>query len=361
MERLIYILFDFGYALIFGILGLVTLLLQTSHESGMESYRRARTSLGTGLLIISGYCIVRLIDPQHHIEYQDFWILVTINLVFSWLTYLTLLFLMESPRYLTRSFYIDGAIPVGLIILTGTAGMFFPGAQNAIRSLLGGIFCVKCAWMFYICMKEYKKCLTELNNYYGNNGPDIKWIQSLMWVCLYLSITTIISFYYTEIHLVYYLTIPVIYAYMVFKIVNFAPKKIDNIRQKNRLLVEKPQEPVTKKYTDIPEKVAPLVRKWVENKGYCKSDMTIKDVAAEMGTNHNYLSQYINNALGMTFQQWLNTLRIEESKKILLSDKNMSIEEVGAAVGIPQSYNFSKWFKNITEMTPFRYRKEYSR
>ena len=89
--------------------------------------------------------------------------------------------------------------------------------------------------------------------------------------------------------------------------------------------------------------------------------MTIKDVAAEMGTNHNYLSQYINNALGMTFQQWLNTLRIEESKKILLLDRNLSIEEVGAAVGIPQSYNYSKWFKAVTNMTPFRYRKEYSK
>lgn len=363
MERLVYILFDFGYALIFGILGLVTLLLQTSHESGMESYRRARKTLGIGLLIISGYCVARLIDPQHHIEYRDFWILVTINLVFSWLTYLTLLFLMESPRYLTKSFYIDGVIPTAMIILTGTAGMFFPAAQNAIRLALGGIFCVKCSWMFYICMKEYKKCLTELSNYYGNNGPDINWIRNLMWLCLYLSVSTIISFYYTEIHLVYYLTIPIIYAYMVFKIVNFAPKKIDNIRKKNEQMIEKPQEQpgVKTKYKEIPEKVAPLVYKWVENKGYCKSDITIKDVAAEMGTNHNYLSQYINNALGMTFQQWLNTLRIEESKKILLSDRNLSIEEVGASVGIPQSYNYSKWFKAVTDMTPFRYRKEYSK
>ena len=184
-----------------------------------------------------------------------------------------------------------------------------------------------------------------------------------MWLCLYLSVSTIISFYYTEIHLVYYLTIPIIYAYMVFKIVNFAPKKIDNIRKKNEQMIEKPQEQpgVKTKYKEIPEKVAPLVYKWVENKGYCKSDITIKDVAAEMGTNHNYLSQYINNALGMTFQQWLNTLRIEESKKILLLDRNLSIEEVGAAVGIPQSYNYSKWFKAVTNMTPFRYRKEYSK
>ncbi len=34
-------------------------------------------------------------------------------------------------------------------------------------------------------------------------------------------------------------------------------------------------------------KVEPLVNKWIENKGYCKADMTIKDVAAEMVQDHH--------------------------------------------------------------------------
>ena len=41
----------------------------------------------------------------------------------------------------------------------------------------------------------------------------------------------------------------------------------------------------------------------------------------------------------------------------MLSDKHLSIEEIGAKVGIPQNYNFSKWFKTITEMTPYQYKK----
>lgn len=53
----------------------------------------------------------------------------------------------------------------------------------------------------------------------------------------------------------------------------------------------------------------------------------------------------------------LNTLRIEESKNLLTSGEKISIEEVGIRVGIPQSYNFSRWFKAITEMTPYQYRK----
>ena len=47
--------------------------------------------------------------------------------------------------------------------------------------------------------------------------------------------------------------------------------------------------------------------------------------------------------------------------EVLSIEQELSIEEVGAAVGIPQSYNYSKWFKAVTNMTPFRYRKEYSK
>lgn len=104
----------------------------------------------------------------------------------------------------------------------------------------------------------------------------------------------------------------------------------------------------------------PIVEKWVSEKKYCREGLTIKEVAMEMGTNHNYLSQYINSTLGTSFQIWLNTLRIEESKILLASKERLSIEEIGAKVGIPQNYNFSRWFKQLTEMTPFQYRRVHS-
>ena len=78
----------------------------------------------------------------------------------------------------------------------------------------------------------------------------------------------------------------------------------------------------------------------------------------EMGTNHNYLSQYLNNHVEKTFQVWLNTLRIEESKILLTDGNKRSIEEVGEMVGFNQIYNFSRWFRAVTGTTPFKYRKE---
>lgn len=358
MEHLIKIFFEFGYMLIFGILGAISFLLYIPKEQGIESYRKARRALGCSTLVLAIYSLLSIILDAHTGEFTEFWLLVTFTLIHSWLTYSSLLFLMETPRFKTRAFIIDGAIPISLMLISGYIGHHFPSIQYPMTIVFGCVFGGKCLWMIYTCMKEYIKCEYEINNYYDEE-LDIKWIKHLLIISFMMSVSTIFAFYVKAIHIVYYPLIPIIYIYIVFKVINFAPKKIDQIRRKNLLLTEKPIEEPKKKSRDIAEKVRPLLEEWVAEKGFCRPELNIKDVAAEMGTNQNYLSSYINNHLEMTFQVWLNTLRIEESKDIL-ANENISIEEVGVRVGIPQSYNFSRWFRIVTETTPYQYRKAHS-
>ena len=108
---------------------------------------------------------------------------------------------------------------------------------------------------------------------------------------------------------------------------------------------------------DLKTKLDLTVERWVQSKEFMKADISIKDAASEMGTNQNYLSRYINSVLGMTFSVWLNTLRVEESKKLLTGPEKMSIEEIGQRVDIMEIYNYSRWFKTVTGMTPQQYRK----
>ena len=182
-------------------------------------------------------------------------------------------------------------------------------------------------------------------------------MYSTLIVCFVLSISTIGVLYIPLLQKPYYFLLPIIYVYLTFKVVGFATKKIDIIRRKN-IELEKEPEPVKKeKKQDLSSKLGPLVEEWIYEKKFCREGLTIKDVALEMGTNQNYLSQYLNNCLDKTFQVWLNTLRIEESKSLLTSSEKMSIEEIGIRVGIPQNYNFSRWFRVVTDMTPFQYRR----
>lgn len=354
LYRLIYILALFGYVIIFGTLGATTFLLHVPNETGLKNYRKSRRTLGYALMALSVFCIIRLVIPHDHKEYLDLWLLITFTLIHSWLTYSSLLFLIETPKYVTRRFITDGLIPAAILISCGIAGLLFPQLQPAMQIIFGCIFGLKCAYMFYVCMVEYKKCEKELGNYY-DEYPDIKWIKRLIYLSLFMSAATIVAFYVTSIHLLYYLSIPVIYAFIVFKIINFAPKKIDAIRKQNASL-EKPAV-AKKRNGNIEDKIGPLVTKWVETKSFCTSDLNIKEVAAAIGTNHNYLSQYINSHLGVTFQVWLNTLRVEESKILLTDGQKRSIEEIGTMVGFSQVYNFSRWFRTVTGTTPFQYRK----
>lgn len=359
MNHLTYLLFEFGYAIIFGIFGLSTLLLSIPKEKGIEFYKNARIALGTGLCAIAVYSIIRIAIGGNISSYVEFWLLVTFTLIHSWCTYGCLLFLMEVPRYRYKSFFIDGIIPAGIMLICGLVGVFLPETQEIMTIVFGCIFGIKCLRMFLICINEYRKCQKELDNYY-DQGPDIRWIRNLIYISIFMSGVTIISFYIhtAPVLISYYASIPIIYAYIVFRVLEFMPKKIEAIRAKNISISKKEEEKETaEKAKDLSEKMGPKVQQWVEEKLFCQAELTIKDVAMQMGTNQSYLSTYLNKHLNTTFQVWLNRLRIEESKLILKSGEKISIEEVGSRVGIPQSYNFSRWFKVITDMTPYQFRK----
>lgn len=357
MGNIIYILINFGYIIVFCILSLSLFLITLPEKiNGLESYIRSRRILGTATSLMALFCLLRIILPQNSEMYLDFWILVTFTLIFSWLSYGSFLHLIETPRYVRKNFMIDGLYPVMIMSITGAVGLLFPQTQKVMIFIFGGLYLVKCSRMFYICVKEYRICKKELENWYGDYS-DIGWMYILLVLSFILSISTVCAFYIKMIQVAYYIAIPVIYSFMVFKVINFAPKKITTIRNRTTYLESKSLNEKKEKTKDLSEKIGPLVEQWVNEKKFCKEGLTIKDVASEIGTNHNYLSQYINNSMEMTFQTWLNTLMIEESKILLASNEKMSIEEVGIKVGIPQNYNFSRWFKQITDMTPFQYRR----
>ena len=211
--------------------------------------------------------------------------------------------------------------------------------------------------MAYTCFKEYRNVVKDLENNY-DQVPDIKWMYILIWMTLILSISTLVSFHLHVIHFIYDPAAIVIFIFMTVKMLNYVPKKISGIRA-NTTAKASAEEPKEKKVKtiDLKTKLGPVVDKWIEEKGFIQPDITIKDAAMAMGTNQNYLSRYINSVLGVTFSVWLNTLRIEESKSLLTGPGKISVEEAGQRVGIMEIYNFSRWFKTVTGMTPQQYRK----
>lgn len=353
---------NYAYIVLFFILGAFSIYTQDKMQNkSWLGYRKSRRILGSAFFLMTAYCILRAIHPQFLDNYGDFWLLTVVSLTFTWLNYTSFLFLINTQYVVRRRFFIDGAIPLTLMFVIGGLGEIIPTTQEVLRVLLGVVYIGKSLRMFYVCKNEWKKINREQQNNL-DEAPDILWMLILVWLTLLLSLCTLIALYEPAIHVFYCCAAPLVFVYMTIKLVNYMPIKIIDLRGElegatgNANESNKQPAQTQEKTNGIEAKIAPIVQKWVQEKKYCHPNLCIKEVAVQMGTNHNYLSSYLNNTLQVTFQIWLNSLRIEEAQHILLSEP-LSIEEVGIKVGIPESYNFSRWFKTITGTTPLKYRK----
>ncbi len=222
-------MFNLAFVIIFAIMGLLTLTMHMPKDEEFIGYRKARYTLGIGFVIMSLYCVFRLVVPQKEGEYMQFWLLTVVSLLFSWLNYTAFLFLIDSEYKVRHHFFIDGISPLVLMIISGVAGIFVPSIQGVVINLLGIIFLAKCVWMFYICNREWRKVNEELQNSY-DESPDIGWMRRLLWLTLFLSVGTLLAWYIPKVHFVFDIVAPMTYVYMVLKLVNYSPKKIDEMR-----------------------------------------------------------------------------------------------------------------------------------
>jgi len=85
--------------------------------------------------------------------------------------------------------------------------------------------------------------------------------------------------------------------------------------------------------------------------------ITLEDVAEFVYISPSYLSKIFKDEMKTSFNSHLNTVRIEKSKILLLSQQ-LNIAEVSELVGFFDQSYFNKVFKKHTGMTPRQYREQ---
>ncbi len=86
-----------------------------------------------------------------------------------------------------------------------------------------------------------------------------------------------------------------------------------------------------------------------------REELTLEDVAKEVGLSPSYFSSVFKNEVGTGFAAYLNEVRIFKSKE-LLKNRAIPIVEAAGMVGfLDQSY-FSRVFKSIVGVSPGAYR-----
>lgn len=128
---------------------------------------------------------------------------------------------------------------------------------------------------------------------------------------------------------------------------------LDNLCHLLQKIVETFSESMFK---NLPEKNTELIRKaMLYISEHFNTPMTLEQVADHVHLHPAYFSTLFKNSTGCSFKEYLNKIRIEESKLLLLNT-DFSIIDIAIAVGFEDQSYFSKVFKKYTGTTPKQFR-----
>lgn len=86
-------------------------------------------------------------------------------------------------------------------------------------------------------------------------------------------------------------------------------------------------------------------------------DITLAELADYVGYSHSHFSKVFKEEMGCGFRVYLNELRVEKSKSLLLAGV-ASLSEICSMCGFEDQSYYCKVFKKVTGVTPDKFRKQ---
>ena len=82
-----------------------------------------------------------------------------------------------------------------------------------------------------------------------------------------------------------------------------------------------------------------------------------EEISSVFGCSRSKWSREFNKAVGMSLREYINKLRVEDAKTLLLNSR-LSVTEIAYSVGFSDSNYFTNIFKKYTGLSPMSFRKQ---
>jgi len=101
-----------------------------------------------------------------------------------------------------------------------------------------------------------------------------------------------------------------------------------------------------------------ILRTMDEKKPYLDCDLTLRELATQVGISYHQASQVINRQMNQRFFSFVNDYRIELAKNMMVdpATRDMPIVELALEVGFKSKSSFYDAFKKVTQMTPTQFK-----
>lgn len=95
-----------------------------------------------------------------------------------------------------------------------------------------------------------------------------------------------------------------------------------------------------------------------EQKIYLQPNLKLQDVVRYVQSNRNYVYNAINKEMGISFNDYINKLRIEYAKTLLIKQSSMPLNEIAEKSGFTSTASFYRNFKTFVGVSPKEFQHE---
>ena len=139
----------------------------------------------------------------------------------------------------------------------------------------------------------------------------------------------------------------VIILFLVMSIL-LSPELLFNLKEKEK----KVGKMIKESDEESTEMLNAIEAKMIEEKFYLNENFSSQDVLIHFDITRNKLDELLTHIKGLSFADWLNTLRIEYAKNLLLTHNKYTIDAISSMSGYSSRSAFYAAFKKVTNITP---------
>ena len=371
------------------VLALLLMLIKIPVSEYSEKLAKSKHAIVLSFLIC-GFMMFHTVG-QYGKEYVWDWEFLTMLMIYIVVHFSTVIVsysmiaLLRAERKRHQNIYISG------LFASSVVAFMLQESYKSDSRVFFWITCIMAVVIFLIQSvtyivyfdKAYRESLKELENYYDEDADGkLRWVRFcyvismltnlfvLVYMCFYwlMPHKTVIVNLYTSWYLLYmlYLTSNFLSFLGSHRIVldAFAHKALSG-QEIIRIIGQTKKKKGKKNGEAVPDDVSMpenieasfnrlerSLDRWVKEKRFREYDKTRDDIARELHITKDILHLYFATRMGVDFRTWRTGLRIEEAKRLLLENKEASINIIAEASGFSDKSNFHRQFVKIVGCSP---------
>lgn len=360
------------------ILGFLLVLIKVPMTEYSKKLAKSKNTIAICFLI----CSVLFGYTLGHAGMEDYsrfssMMLLTINAFVSAAMSFSLMYLLDESYIDSDKFYLN----VGTVAIIGT--LFINSfwwetglAKTIVQIASIVLFIIQCIIHIIIFDKVYAKSKMTLEQYYDEEEDHkIRWVRFdyiiMMLTQMFILVYLLIPSGLMKIYAAFYSLFLVYFTANFLSFIGSHKLLLDAFAYKTLsgdFINKKPAGKARKKNAETEEvvdrnelefrKIEKNLSRWVAQKKFCEYDKSRDEIAQSLNTTKEMLHVYFMMRVGKDFKTWRTELRVEEARKLLLEQPDVSTNIIGEQAGFSDRANFHRQFVRIMGCSPKEYREK---